>query len=121
MVSSILQRAGIEVDAVKRLFKEMLRRGRIGLIADTAVVFSKLVDERLNQTQARVASAAALSAEQQAKVTASIEAYTGKKIHAVFSVNPKLLGGVRAEVGGVVIDGTIRSQIRRLREAILAD
>jgi len=121
VAAEILRHSGIELDQVKRLFQEMLRRGRISLLADTAVVFSKLLDARLNQTQARVSSASPLTPEQQAKVTASLESYTGKQIHAVFAVNPKLLGGVRAEVDGVVIDGTIRSQIRRLREAILAD
>ncbi|MBI1318735.1 MAG: ATP synthase F1 subunit delta [Candidatus Hydrogenedens sp.] len=121
VVSEILDKSGIAVEEVKRLFRELLRRGRVPLLPDVAVVFSQLLDARLNQTQARVRSAAALDDAQKARVTAALEAFTGKEIHAVYSVDPRLLGGVRAEVSGVVIDGTIRSQIRRLRDAILAD
>lgn len=121
VVGAILEHEHIEVDQVKQLFREMLRRSRIDLIHDVATVFSKLVDARLNQTQARVSSARELTEEQRARVEASLETYTGKKIHALFSVQPRLLGGVRAEVDGVVIDGTTRSHIRRLRDAILAD
>ncbi len=121
LVGAILEHEHIEVDQVKQLFREMLRRSRVDLIQDVAIVFSKLVDTKLNRTQARVSSARELTTEHCASIEASLEEYTGKKIHAVYSINPRLLGGVRAEVDGSVIDGTTRSHIRRLRDAILAD
>lgn len=121
LVGEVLHHLHIEVDEVKRLFREMLHRRRISQIGDVAVIFSKLLDERLNQTQARVVSATPLTPEQRAEVEAALEAYTGKKIHGVYATNPGLLGGLKAEVGGMVIDGTVRSQLRRLRDAILAE
>ena len=47
---------------------------------------------------------------------AALEAAAGRPIAPKFLVDPDVVGGVHAEIGDQVIDGTVRSRLAQLRE-----
>ena len=44
---------------------------------------------------------------------------TGKKVEVKVIVDPSVLGGIVAQVGDTVIDGTVRHRLDQLRERLL--
>lgn len=106
---------------VQRLADALLRRGRIALLPDTAELFTRRADVRLNRTGADVTTATPMDEAQREKLRSALEAYSGSTVHMREAVNAKLLGGAVAKIGSVLIDGSVRSRLRRMRAAVLAD
>ena len=65
-----------------------------------------------------VRTAHPLSLDQQQRITAAIEHSTNKKVELKFLVDPTVLGGVVTRVGDIVIDGTVRTRLDALKDAI---
>ena len=64
---------------------------------------------------AEVRTAVPLTADQQARLAAALANATGRQIEMKVVVDPSVLGGVVAQVGDTVIDGTVRSSLDQLR------
>ncbi|TXD34985.1 F0F1 ATP synthase subunit delta [Lujinxingia vulgaris] len=123
------RRAVIEALAQKQgwdqLFKNfvmlLLDRDRLRYVREIAEDFSAGVDEKAGRVRARVSSATALSDAQLAEVKAALAKMTGKEVLVETSVDEALIGGVVARVGGSIYDGSVRTQLKRMREAILKE
>lgn len=63
-------------------------------------------------------AAAALSAENEQALRQKLAAMTGKTIDLAVRVDPTLLGGIRLDLGGVQLDGTVRHRLDALRREI---
>ena len=61
-----------------------------------------------------------LPAEHLAQIQSTLEKATGKKVLLDKAEDPSLLGGVVAKLGDTVYDGSVRSQLERMREQILS-
>jgi F-type H+-transporting ATPase subunit delta len=48
-------------------------------------------------------------------IIGSLEKRTGKTVLPETHVDPSVISGISAKIGGLVFDGTLRSQIERLR------
>ena len=62
-------------------------------------------------SSARELTSAALSS-----IVAGLEKRTGKTVVAEVAVDPSVIAGVQARIGGLVFDATVRSQLDRLKE-----
>ena len=80
--------------------------------------YERLDDDALGRVRARVLSAQPLSEESRARINEIFERRTGKRIIAETAVVPKLLGGAVVELQGKVFDGSLRTQLERLRRAL---
>ncbi|HEX8802695.1 MAG TPA: ATP synthase F1 subunit delta [Acidimicrobiales bacterium] len=66
---------------------------------------------------AEVRSAVPLSTDQRERLTKALGQATGKDVELKVVVDPSVLGGVVAQVGDTVIDGTVRSRLDQLKNA----
>jgi len=99
----------------------LIERNRIDLIDEIAQVYQNLLDKKLGIVRARVTSAFPLDSNQQREVAAKLQAATGKVVRMELSTNPSLIGGVVAEVGSTIYDGSIRQQLRSFRNSVVND
>lgn len=67
---------------------------------------------------AEVRSAIPLDDDQERRLAEALGRATGKDIEVKVIVDPSVMGGILAQVGDTVIDGTIRSRLDQLRESI---
>lgn len=112
--------AAAELDeSVRQVAEVLLLRGRIDLLPDVAVVFGMLADTRLNRVRATVTTAAETTPEQEERLLVALKAWSGKDVRMEREVDPEILGGVVARVGDTVIDGSVHTRIKRLREFAL--
>lgn len=68
--------------------------------------------------EVRAVSAVALSQAEQAKLCGKLHAATGKQIDLSVKVDPAVLGGIRLDMEGVQLDGTVRHRLDALRADI---
>ena len=77
-----------------------------------------LLRERLGIVQVSVQSAFELSAELKKRVEDALRLFSGKEPQTTYQVDPSLLGGLRAQIGDVLIDGSLKRKFEKLREEI---
>jgi F-type H+-transporting ATPase subunit delta len=65
-----------------------------------------------------VRSAVPLTADQVDRLTKALNEATGKQVEVKVTVDPSLLGGVVAQVGDTVIDGSVRTRLEQLKNAL---
>ena len=70
--------------------------------------------------EATATSAIALTKEQTAALHQKLEALTGKTIDLQTKVDPAVLGGIRLDIDGTELDGTVQNRLAALRRNIAA-
>lgn len=108
-------------EIVANLARTLVHRHRVNLLPQITDAFSTLVDARLNRVTARVTTAITPTPEQRERVRAALEKWSGKHVEIKTKVDPKILGGVIARIDGAVVDGSLRTRLKRLKEAVLAE
>ncbi|HYG66624.1 MAG TPA: F0F1 ATP synthase subunit delta [Anaeromyxobacteraceae bacterium] len=94
------------------ILAERNRLGHLGAIVDN---FRELADAHLGRVRARVTSAVPLEPAAANAIAEKLSVATSRKIILDRTVDPAILGGVVAQVGSVVYDGSLRSQLEDLR------
>jgi F-type H+-transporting ATPase subunit delta len=107
--------------AVRNFLNLLIERNRINLIDEIAQTYQRLLDQKLGIVPARVTSATPLDVAQQQEVAYKLQAATGKKVRMELSTDPALIGGVVAEVGSTIYDGSIRQQLQSFRKSLVSD
>src|SRR5690349_19598322 len=71
--------------------------------------------------QAEGTTAIPLAAERIEQLKQRLAQATGQKIAMTTSVDPSLIGGMVARIGGTVYDGTVATQLAKMREKLLQE
>ena len=102
---------------------DMVRPGSAVVAAGRADELGAIANQLAERTAgdaglalATVRTAFALSDDQQQRLVQALEAAAGRPISPRFIVDPEVVGGVHAEIGDQVIDGSVRSRLAQLRE-----
>ena len=98
----------------------LAHRNQLDLIPEIARVFQRLVNEHRDIQVASVTTAVPIDAGQQALIASRLGLRLGKTIVLETRVDPAILGGVIAQVGDDVIDGSVRGRLERLRRRLTA-
>ena len=118
VVEALFRAAGGLTPAVGNLLRLLVDRGRLGYLPDIARVFLDMADQRAGVVRGKVTSAVPLPQESMQKLQQALEKLTQKKVQLQAKVDPRVLGGVSAQVGSVVYDGTLRSQLDELKRTL---
>jgi len=123
---SVLRRDKVRVldDVVARLLVRPLTRsflrilleaGRLPALESVLRAYEALVDERLGRVRAMVTTAGPLEAGAQERLRQRLEQMTGKTVYLEVQQDPTILGGLVTQIGSLVYDGSLRTQLARLR------
>jgi F-type H+-transporting ATPase subunit delta len=94
----------------------LVSRGRFGMIGDIAQEYQRLLDSYRGIEHAEVVTAVPLDAEEKKKLAEHLGKVVGKKVVLESSVDPNLVGGMIARVGGKLLDGSTHSQLLALKK-----
>jgi F-type H+-transporting ATPase subunit delta len=120
VVQAIIQRLGVSTP-VARLLTLLAERDRLGLLSDAAVVFHERVLEDEQILQAEVTTAEPLSDADRQALQARLSAATKKHVTITPRVDPAIIGGLVARIGGTVYDGSLITQLARIRQSLSVD
>ncbi|MGB1396218.1 MAG: ATP synthase F1 subunit delta [Planctomycetota bacterium] len=111
--------AGKVAEPVLNLLKLLIDRGRQFLVEDIANTYGELEDVAAGRVKATITSATEIPAEQRDALVASIKSKTGREVVATEVVDGGLLAGLTIQVGDLVVDGSLRSHLQRVRQEVL--
>jgi F-type H+-transporting ATPase subunit delta len=117
VADEIAQRLG--VSKLTRDFVALVAdHGRGDRLADIAEAYRVLVDIDAGRVRARVRSAIALTEQERTALASRLGAAVGKTVVVEDRVDSQLLGGLVAEVGGLIADGSLDGQLARIKERL---
>jgi F-type H+-transporting ATPase subunit delta len=117
VVEALLTKVGAQ-PASRSLLLLLLDGERLSSLPGISREVDAMIEARAGRISAEVSSAQPLSAAQVSQLTATLEKLSGKKVDLVKHEDPALLGGVIAKVGDIVYDGSLRTQLRALRDEL---
>ncbi len=113
VVAAVAERAGLS-----RLMRDFLvlvaGRGRATHLGAIADAFRELIDIDLGRVRARVRTAVALTDAERETLRAKLRAKVVRQVVLEEVVDPTLLGGFVAGVGGYLLDGSLDGQLAQL-------
>jgi F-type H+-transporting ATPase subunit delta len=92
--------------------------GRLTNLASIADVFHVEREVAQGSVSATLTTAAPVTPELTARAAAALERLAGRKVNLKSEVDPALLGGAIAKVGSMVYDGSLKTQLARLRRTM---
>ena len=94
---------------------------RMALLNEIVEVFHRIANQRMGVVEVKVTSAAALSDSEEQALRARFAELTGRQVEFDFRRDNGLLGGLVAQIGSTVYDGSVRGQIERMRRRLIEE
>ena len=104
--------------ATRAALAMLIAAERVGHLRDVATALSELSAASVGRTYAEVQVAQPLTDAQLTALQAALERATGAELTMRVTVDPSVVGGVRARVGDTVIDGSVARRLSQLRTRI---
>ena len=101
-----------------KLMLMLADRNRLALLPGLAASYGERLMEHRQIVRADVTTAVPLPPDRAAQFQQRLAAATGRRVTMTTSVDPSLIGGAVARVGGTVYDGSIATQLARMRERL---
>lgn len=102
----------------KNFVRILVENGRLGILPEIAAQYEMLKAEAEKSVSVVVDSAFELSAAQQEKIATAMKKRLGREIKLACNVNKELLGGVVIRAGDKVIDGSARTRLGDMANAL---
>jgi len=100
--------------------KLLLEYGRVAVLPEIADHFDALKANVENTVDVTVTSAAPLSAAQKKTVAKALKERLGREVNLATEIDENLIGGAVISAGDVVIDGSLRSRLESLSNALIS-
>lgn len=117
VVDALLQRLGV-VTVTRNTVYLLLDGERLSALPMISREIDRMIEAKAGRVAAEVTSAKPLDPSQLSQITAALEKLSGKKVSVSTRHDPDLLGGVVAKVGDTVYDGSLRTQLRNIRDEL---
>ncbi|MFZ2445967.1 MAG: ATP synthase F1 subunit delta [Syntrophobacteraceae bacterium] len=103
---------------MKSFITLLVEKRRIQYLPDIVDYYHRLIDENSNIARAKVKAAVELGEGDLELIAATLEKKIGKKMVVEFERDPSLLGGVFAQIGDFVLDGSVKRQLLNFKESL---
>ena len=117
VIDALLARIGSQPHT-KNLVYLLLDGERLAELPAISREVDALIEAQAGRVTAEVTSAKPLDPQDLSKIQASLEKLSGKQVVVEQKQDPDLLGGVIAKVGDKVYDGSLRTQLRSIRDEL---
>jgi len=106
-------------ETIKNFLCLLVDKRRIQYFSAILELYEDLTYQISGYVKARVITARPLSTGDFESIKKSLEDITQKKVLLNIVVEPQIIGGVIAEVGDKIFDGSIRNQLQRIGETLI--
>jgi F-type H+-transporting ATPase subunit delta len=103
---------------VMNLAKLLVAKGRSPEARAVANAFARIADEAAGIAHAEITTAVPLSDDQLQAIASQLSRSLGKQVDAVGAVDPSIIGGIVLRVGDRLVDGSIRTRLKSLRQEL---
>ena len=92
--------------------------GLLRQLGDCARAYRDCYNQAHGILEVRAAAAVPLDGDTRRRLAEKLAAATGKRIHLTVRVEPELLGGIRLDLDGTRLDGTLRRRLDTIRKSL---
>ena len=118
VMNEMCEQIGASV-TTKHALQLLIDRRRIKTVPYVAQYLRELADAKKGIVRAEVTTAVPLSDAYYARLQAQLEKMTGKRIVVDRRTDPTLVAGVVARIGDRIFDGSLRTRLQSLKDALL--
>lgn len=121
IVDALIAKAGLVDSEVTRLLVMLADRGRLAMLSDIVDAYVERLMAWRRVVTAEVTTAMPLADAARASLAKALARASGSDVTIKEHVDPSIVGGLIARVGGVVFDGSLVTQIARMRQKLLQE
>ena len=110
--------AGKVPNVLMGVLRMMISRGHVSALDHMVREYEELSRQYRGESTARVLSAVPLKESEAVALRAELEKRFARKLTLRCETDPSLIGGIRVEVEGRVIDGSIRNKLEQIKEVM---
>ena len=103
---------------VGKLLLLLASRGRIEIVPDLLDVYRERLMEHRQVIQAEVTTAAPLAPERVSELQQRLTKITGRAVTMTTKVDQAIIGGIVTRIGGTVYDGSVATQLAKVRDRL---
>ena len=100
------------------LLRLLLEKDRLKYLPLIISLYHEMADETMGRIRAIVRSAMELTSEETERIRERLASVTGKEVIVETVQDSSLIGGMVTKIGGVVLDGSLKTQLERMRESL---
>jgi F-type H+-transporting ATPase subunit delta len=104
---------------VAKLLTLLAERDRLVLMPDLLAAYRERLLEYQNVVRAEVTTAVPLAADRTTAIERGLAELTGRTVTLATKVNPSIIGGVIARIGSTVYDGSITTQLEKMKQRLV--
>ena len=120
LVKALLDRAGQVSLPLYKLLLLLADRDRVVLLPDLADAYDERVLDYQKVIRGAVTTAVPLDAARLRALEDSLGRLTGRRVTLRPNVDPAIIGGVLAKLGSTVYDGSVATQLEKMKESLIA-
>ncbi len=113
MLDQVLNRTSLS-PLVNNFVRLLMDKGRLVELPDIAAAYNALADEQQGLVQATITSAGTLTKAQVESIRAALGVFSKRQVNLTLKEDPAIIGGLVAQMGDLIIDGSVRTQIDKL-------
>ncbi len=118
VMSQVAQKVGFS-ESMIRFLDILVEKERITLLPAIYKIFQDLLDKEQNRIRGVLYTTEPLKEKEFETLKKALADYMEKEVILEKEVDPGLIGGVKARIGEIVIDGSVKGQLNRYREKLL--
>ncbi|ERJ18745.1 F0F1 ATP synthase subunit delta [Salinisphaera shabanensis T35B1] len=105
-------------DSSENLVRLLVANGRLGLAPAIATLYEQRKAQAEHRVDVSVTSAVEFSEEQRSALAKSLEKRLDRSVRLTFEQDEDVIGGAVIRAGDLVIDGSLRAQLERMRQSL---
>ena len=120
VVQELLGRVGAVLPVLGKLLLMLAERDRLMLLPDIASAYQLRLMDHAKVVRAELTTAVAIPDDRVAALRSGLAGMTGRQVQLETKVDPSIIGGAVARIGSTVYDGSITTQLQKVKERLVS-
>jgi F-type H+-transporting ATPase subunit delta len=105
-------------DKEKNLVRMLAENDRLSLLPEMSIIYEELKAEAEGLVEAKVSTAKKLTKAEEDAISKALKKRLGRNIKLKVSVDESLLGGAIIQAGDLVIDGSLKGRLKKMKSVM---
>ena len=119
VLDAIAERNGMYRE-VRNFLAIVMDHQRLHELNGILTAYDQVADTDLGVTEAEVSTVHELNDEDRSELAAQVAKLAGTKVRIAYTLDPTLLGGAVVKIGSTVYDGSVRTQLEQMKQALVS-